>query len=304
MSHLKLLQRTAINEQKWDALINASVNSLPYALTWYLDAVAENWYALVWKDYEAAMPLVWLSKAGIKCLYQPYYCQQLGIFSAGAPDRIMQEQFLNEAKKFAYADINLNPTAQIIAADFKLTPKRNLLLNLQPAYQQLKKNFTQNHRRNIAKAERAGYRFTETVDLKQFQKFYTANINHQKEVFKPKHERIFKRLSTALLSNGAGHIFGLMDSEEKLTAAVLLVAHGNRQLAIINTSSAEGKQNGASHFLFDRLIHKFSEQPVVLDFEGSSITSIARFYEGFGAEEEVFFNFHTTVFKELKQLFR
>ncbi|MBP6731998.1 MAG: hypothetical protein KA149_08065 [Chitinophagales bacterium] len=304
MSQLKLLKRKEVDEQKWNALINASANSLPYALSWYLDAVAENWYALVWNDYEAAMPLVWLTKAGFKCLYQPYYCQQLGIFSKKPAASDLQQQFLNQAKKFAYVNINLNPVSQIVEGDFKLKQKRNLLLNLNQAYPALKKNYTENHRRNIAKAEKNALQFTGAVELKPFQKFYTGNINPQKENFKPQHEKIFKRLSAILINNGAGQVFGVTNSEGELTAAVLLITHGHRLIAIINTSSAEGKRNGASHFLFDRLIHKFSGQPFIFDFEGSSIASIARFYEGFGAFEEVFFNYHTTVLKQLSQLFR
>ncbi len=60
MNQLRVLKRKEIDEQKWNALIQTSVQSLPYALSYYLDAVAENWEAIVVGDYEASMPFVWL----------------------------------------------------------------------------------------------------------------------------------------------------------------------------------------------------------------------------------------------------
>lgn len=81
MIEIKFLKRNEIDAHRWNALITSSVQSLPYAFTWYLDAVAEHWDACVLGNYEAAMPFVWLRKQGVKCLYQPYYCQQLGVFS-------------------------------------------------------------------------------------------------------------------------------------------------------------------------------------------------------------------------------
>jgi len=57
------------------------------------------------------------------------------------------------------------------------------------------------------------------------------------------------------------------------------------------------------HFLFDKLIDKFSGHNLTLDFEGSSIATIARFYEGFGAEEETFFQYKNTLLQKISQRF-
>src|ERR1043165_4983232 len=102
MAAIKILKRKEVDEQRWNAAVDAAVFSLPYAYTWYLDAVAENWDALVWNDYEAVMPLVWLRKLGIKCLYQPYYCQQLGVFSAEALPAETITQILEAIKAYSY----------------------------------------------------------------------------------------------------------------------------------------------------------------------------------------------------------
>jgi hypothetical protein len=304
MNQLKLIKRKDIDEQKWNRLVAAAFNGLPYAFSWYLDDVAENWDALVLRDYEAGMPLVWLRKMGLKCLYQPYYCQQLGVFSSAVLSVDLQAEFLGETSAYAYVNINLNPAAQVLEMQLSLKRKRNLLLNLDQEYASIRKKYSDNHRRNIGKAEKGGQQFAEQIGLKDFQQFYLQNINPAKENFKPQHEKIFKKLTQTLVTNGYGQIFAAKDKEGNLTAALMLLKHKNRLINVINTSSAEGKQTGASHFLFDRLIHKFSGRANIFDFEGSSIASIARFYEGFGPTEEVFYNYQNTILKRASQLFR
>jgi hypothetical protein len=304
VSNIRFLERKEIDNQRWNELINHSFNSLPYALSWYLDAVAENWGALVLNDFEAVMPLVWLRKIGIKCIYQPYYCQQLGVFSVRPLEIVHHRNFLKAAKAFSpYVHINLNPSSGVIAEEFKLTKKKNLLLGLDKDYSAIEKKYSGSHRRNIAKANKALLSFSEHQGLKSLQSFYLENINHNKEVFKPQHEKIFKALTHSLVTQSQGRIFSAYNGAGNLLAAVLIIFHKKRLICIINTSSLAGKKTGASHFLFDQIIKKFSGSDLILDFEGSSIASIARFYEGFGASEEVFYNYKSTIFKGIRQRF-
>jgi hypothetical protein len=68
--------------------------------------VAQSWDALIWGDYEFVMPLTPKRKWGITYLYQPTFCQQLGIFPP-APDSVQKEfsQFLQ--KKFRFIQFNI-----------------------------------------------------------------------------------------------------------------------------------------------------------------------------------------------------
>ena len=292
MNNIRFLRRSEIDLDKWDDTIAKATHSLPYAFSWYLDAVAEHWDALVMDDYKAVMPLVWTRKFGVKCLYQPYYCQQLGVFSPRVLSADQQKALLGmAAERFYYININLNPTAAEVEVDFKLKRKRNLLLDLHAEYKQLRKKYGGNHLRNIGKAGRAGVIFSEETSLKKFQEFYLANLDRKKENFKRKHERILKALTHALIERKTAMIFTALDSDKQILAAALIIFHHNRIVNIINCSSDLGKKTGASHFLFDNIIRKYSSTSNILDFEGSSIPGVARFYEGFGAVEEVFYNY-------------
>jgi hypothetical protein len=275
---------------------------LPYAFSWYLDSVAENWDALVLGDYDTVMPLVWLRKLGVKCLYQPYYCQQLGVFGKQLNKHTVGEFLKQTRQGYSYVNVNLNPAVNIVADDFKFIRKKNLLLNLDKEYPDLRKSYSENHSRNIKKADKAGVHFLEDTTWIQFREFYLRTVNRKQQNIKAKHEKIFKILTTTALRNGAGRIYSVMDKSGKLLAASLLLRHKSRLINIINSSSPEGKKMGASHYLFDRVIQKHSGEEIVLDFEGSSVVSIARFYEGFGAEEEIFYNYQSSIFNKLGNL--
>ena len=79
---IRYLSHDEIDKPQWDACIEGSVNSLPYAASWWLDVVSPGWEALVSEDYRSVMPLTWHKKLGVYYLYQPYLTQQLGILQA------------------------------------------------------------------------------------------------------------------------------------------------------------------------------------------------------------------------------
>ena len=83
---LRYLKHDELDFSSWDRRISSADNSRVYALSWYLDRTAADWDALVWGDYEYVLPVTLKSKFGIKYLYQPLFCQQLGIFPEPDPE--------------------------------------------------------------------------------------------------------------------------------------------------------------------------------------------------------------------------
>ena len=53
---------------------------------------------------------------------------------------------------------------------------------------------------------------------------------------------------------------------------------------LLNFSTAKGKEVGAMPYLIDSLIKREADKHKYIDFEGSSVEGIARFYKSFGAE--------------------
>ena len=151
------LKKDQISKEKWDDCVLNSFNSLVYAESWYLDIVAYGWEALVEDDYSAVMPLIWNRKAGINYLFQPFFTQQLGVFSSGllTPDRI--NRFIEAIPPhFKYGEINLNSHNPLGDTKKDYTLQLNHELDLINPYNHLYNNYSDNIKRNLKKAQNSG----------------------------------------------------------------------------------------------------------------------------------------------------
>jgi hypothetical protein len=61
-----------------------------------------------------------------------------------------------------------------------------------------------------------------------------------------------------------------------------------RIIYLMSVSSSLGKEQRAMFRIVDELIRDYSGSSFLLDFEGSNIPSIARFFIGFGGRPEVY----------------
>ena len=79
-----------------------------------------------------------------------------------------------------------------------------------------------------------------------------------------------------------------MNKHEEVIAGAFLMESHERMVYLKGFSKEEGKKNGAMHFLFDQLIQQQAGSHKTLDFGGSSVDSVARFYKSFGALDCVY----------------
>ena len=104
---IQYLTHNQINLNKWDATVAECGNI--YAYSWYLDIVRPGWDALVEDDYQSVMPLTGGKKFGVNYLFQPYFAQQLGVFSKQSLTPEKTEAFLKAIpSKYRFAEIRLN----------------------------------------------------------------------------------------------------------------------------------------------------------------------------------------------------
>ena len=80
---IKVLHHTQIDSVKWNDCLLKVEDASFYALYEYLTSICE-WEAIVLDngvDYELIVPLPFKKKFCLKYLYQPFFCQQLGVYS-------------------------------------------------------------------------------------------------------------------------------------------------------------------------------------------------------------------------------
>ena len=106
---IKLLKHNEINKIRWDECVKKSFNGNVYALSWYLDVVHHNWDALVENDYERVMPLPSSIKFGISYMFQPFFVQQLGVFSSTQLSQETVDNFIKAIpQKYRLVQYRLN----------------------------------------------------------------------------------------------------------------------------------------------------------------------------------------------------
>ena len=284
---IKYIKHQNINAEKWDECVDNAANHRVYATHWHLDRTAEYWEALVLGDYEYVMPLPVKRKWGISYVYQPLYCQQLGIFPT--PGEEIARQFYKALKaNFKYIDTQLNSKVPSVLPEHKMviSPRKNFLLALNMNYAGLFEAYSTNTRRNLAKADKNKLHVVPGISLREYMEFKSANMPVK---LSAKAMENLKRLIAYGQYKGMGKIYGVYTPGNELCAAVYFCRYKERMIYLNAVSNALGKEKGAMFALIDRFIQENAGKNLAIDFEGSMIPGLARFYRGFGAFPETYF---------------
>jgi len=278
-----------IDKQKWDECISHSINSLVYGYSWYLDAVCRKWDALADEDYTIVFPLTSNRKCGFTYLYQPYFTQQLGIFSIKPLTANIIEDFIDAIPaKYRFIEINLNYGNEINGKRYGISKCLNLLLDLRKSYEIVEKGYSQNVRRNIKTAKEKGINTgfsTEPADIVDlFRRFKAREFTHIKD----HHYTRLLMLIQVLKEKKLARCTGAYNASGELCAGIVWVITQSRAIFLFSGVSPEAREAGAMSWLIDQFIREHSDTEQLIDFEGSNNTGLARFYKSFGSSEEFY----------------
>ncbi|HXH18092.1 MAG TPA: GNAT family N-acetyltransferase [Chitinophagales bacterium] len=288
---INYLNRNEIDENKWNACVQHAGCKLPYAFTWYLDCVSDQWDALVYNDYDAVFPLTWRNRFFIPYLYQPMFTQQLGVFSPSALDENVLKLLLDAIPlRFRFIEINLNYLNRVKHAGFEISPRINLFLDLSADYDQLYHNYHENAKRNLHKAVKRQLHIRSDFSPGIITEFFKSHTGIKiPEIGEYHYEHLHELMEEALQRN-AGKVHGVFDERDNLFAAGFFIVTDSRIINLLPSIDEEGKEIGAGFYLVDYLVRHYAGSGRVLDFEGSMIPTIARFYKSFGAQEQTYWH--------------
>lgn len=282
---ITFIEHNAIDKPKWDALIAECGNI--YAYSWYLDIVHPGWEALVEDDYQSVMPLTGGKKFGVNYLFQPYFVQQLGVFSKSPMTAEMTEAFLKAIpSKYRFAEIRLNE-GNAFAEDIQgVEYHRNVLLNLNQEYNAIRSNYHQNTKRNLAKAESNNLQLVETVIPYHVVALFRDNRGALLDKWGDAEYNVLTHLAKVAQKRNAAFMLGVSEKGVgQLICAAIFMKTKDRITFLFSGLTEEGKQRQAMTYLLDQVMQKHSCQPITFDFEGSDDDNLARFYLGFGGKE-------------------
>ena len=281
---INYISNQQIDKNKWDRCIIESLSPMVYGMSWYLDVVANSkWDALILGDYQMVFPIPYRRNIFLQNeIIQPIFCQQHGLFSKFEITNDVLLQFLNNIpNKFKNVILKLNEKNNIIShPKLSVTNQTNILLDLNHSYEYLKTKYSKNLKRNLKKSNRFDLIFSKDINVETAYNFYFEHRGNKLN-FSRKVKNNLLNLFKTLNNKGFSEIVGVFEGTQ-LLAVVFFIRFKNRLTYFIPPSSPEGKQKSAMHFLIDKIIQEYASQDMILDFEGSNVESIARFYKSFG----------------------
>lgn len=282
---IKNCRHQDIDRQKWDAVIRQSEPDMPYALSWYLDIVSPGWDGLVMNDYEAVMPLCRKSRFGIDYLFQPFLAQQMGVFSTFPARSPLADDFLSAIpRRYKWIDMHLNEMNHPEHMEYVCVKRKNFTIDLRKDFQALQQNYSRNCRRNIRKAEKAGWVLGEDLPAEKAVSFLNRYLAMQVKNLDKDFFAVLESVVGASVANGSGMLLSVQQPETgEVVAAGWFLKNDSRLCFQACASTIEGKAHESMYLLMDHALRKHASSGRIFDFTGSNLPGVAYFNASFGA---------------------
>lgn len=288
---IRYVTNDSINKVLWDQCIRQSVNGRVYGYSWYLDIMADNWDALIEGDetYDTVFPLTYRTKLGISYLYQPFFTQQLGIFSCRKITPELINLFLEAIPpKFMFAEINLNALNKPDPGRWQVMDNVNYELDLIEPFDNLYKRFSTNIRRNVAKAEQKEIRVSDTVNPEDIVNLFRSNRGSSLQKLKDHDYKKLIQLVYHGIHKQIAFSYGAYTSTNSLCAGMIIFISHYKATFLFSATNNDARESGAMSMLISQFIYSAAGNHLTLDFEGSNDAQLARFYRSFGATKIVY----------------
>lgn len=293
--NFKITHRTQLNLRKWDDLVQISATSRIYGLSAYLDAVyGEKWAVVTDSGFTFGMVIFPSVRWFLPSLTQPPFIQTSGLYGKKCTEEELRALLSLLNRKYWKIGFSLKGEIPEATPGFRTEKRLNLFLPLSTSYNLIKAGYSNNLKRILNKdselliAEEPPAREFISLAQKKFPPIQLGLLDNKQ------FERYVNRCHRAQLAE----FITARNSSGELLAGLIAVKDENRLYLTFTVTGTRGRALNAMHFLIDRLIEKYSGANYTLDFEGSSISGVARFYRNFGTLEEYYHSFYKPLFSE------
>ncbi|MEI7596587.1 MAG: hypothetical protein WCK02_12620 [Bacteroidota bacterium] len=283
---LNYVKNENIDKIRWDEVIANSFNGIVYAYSWYLDIIADNWDALIDENFEYVFPIVWRKKFGIKYIYQPYFTQQLGVFSTKIISSEIVALFCNSIpSEYKVVNQQLNTYNDLVDDNLKKKIRTTYQLDLILPFDLLQKSFSENNKRNYKRALKNNLFTVNTLVPEDLINLFQKDKLGQFRQTKPKDFNNLKNIMFTSKHKGIGQLWSVYSKEKVLLAGAYFIESNNKIIFLFSATNSKGREFGAMSFLLTEFIRLNAGRNITIDFEGSDVESVARFYKSFGAKK-------------------
>lgn len=282
---ISFVNREDIDDAKWDAVVANSWHETVYGYCWYLDCVTPQWSGLILDDYQAVMPLVTGKKWGVNYIFNVPFMQYTTVYGALPTTSVLKRFFEAIPHKFRFMDFKLLFPVEPNIKNAEIHKCTNYILEIPDATCAVDAKFNTNTKRNIKKAEKLKLSFTFESNPDKLIETYKA---FKKEKYNTESDpRIYERLKKVInmaLINGSGQLVYAWGNKGDFLGGTFFQDSLTRSIYLFSGASGACKNTGAMFLIVKQRIVELLNKKKVIDFEGSDIEGIARFYKGFGAE--------------------
>jgi len=288
--NIKWVESTDVDKISWDKVVSGSSALNLYCYKWYLDAVSDNWGALVIGDYEFIMPIPYTVKKNQSILYQPFFSQQLNILGKQLPSIEVINHFISSIpQKFKLAQFNLpNYLIQNIT-DYEIEEVVCQYLDLNQGHAAVFSEYSTNAKRQIKKAIKNELKITESGDLEVFMPLFKETVGVKLGFLEDNYNRLHKLMNVGLHLN-KGRLLTVQKGDEVLAMGYFFIRN-NRITYLKGASTIQGRDTGAMYYLMDAVIKEYAAANRIFDFGGSKIASVAEFYKKLGGVDQTYLSF-------------
>ena len=262
---IRAVSRQNLDVDAYNQCVRTAPSACIYALSWYLDATAEKWYALVLGAYEAVMPIPIRRKWGISYVYQPFMIQQLGVFPSGVHD---SKFFQNMLSRHIHVDYTFHSSDYAPSSIAQV----NLTLQLNKSLEDITDLFSSNRKRDLKKASKQELHLSNLTSWEEIQQVISGNL------VGPYHNAsdIVHRLVDSALS--PDHIKSVAVYYQKQCIFFLLYGLSGQRIYYLLPLAINplAKEMGVATWVVVQLIKQYQSKYSIFDFEGSQVPGVRK----------------------------
>lgn len=288
MQGLSYRSHQEIDFEAWDRCVASTESPQPYGFSWYLNWVAPEWSAVVYGNYEAVLPVFAQKKYRTSFSTRPFGTQQLGPYAKVPLTGELLSAMVSFAMQHLYYGEFFLSHGTPLPGHWNPRTLPNLELELNRTTEVLRSSYSKQIKRNLKKAARAEVQWAQWTTIEEAVQLWKREVQGKTKIADSQLERLTKLLEFCHYQR-RGYLLSLTDSGNSLVAAQFWIVYQGRATLLLNASTPWAKAEGLPSMLVDHAIALWSGSVQVVDFEGSSIPGLHRFYSGFGATSRPYF---------------
>lgn len=289
------LDRKDIDIERWDACVAKDQQENIFCYSWYLDAVSENWGALLSPDYSTLIPIPYTTKLGVKRFYQAPFTREYAIFGTDFGWKEVIEHLKNN-----FGHIDFRSANEGLTETYSSRVHQQLPLN---------SSYEEEYRSNAKRLIKKGHKLFQIQQMNEPEKIialFRETVAHKIESIGEADLSSLTELMNNAVKNNQGEMLGALDENNEFVAGGFFLKDKKRVTYLKGASANEAKKNGAMYALFDFAFSYFKTAGYeTFDFGGSDVENVATFYKKFGATDRNYYNYTIDLtplwFKTLKR---